>query len=276
MQRADALYEARSKVHLGQSLRELWRFREVVWAFASRAVRVRYKQLALGVVWVVLQPLAFMMIFSVFFGRVIGIRGGGAPYAASTLAALIAWTFVAGAVGFGANSLVEETNVLRKVYFPREAPVIGALLASLLDLGVSVVLAILLMPFLGGHLGVELIALPVVVIALVVPVLGVVLPLAAFNVYYRDLRYALPFAIQLWLFASPIAYPLSQIPDHWRNWYSLVNPLVAPIDGLRRVLAVGEWPDWELTAASTGIGLVLLVAGYRIFKGLEAEFADVI
>jgi lipopolysaccharide transport system permease protein len=273
----ESVYDGARRPSLANAWRELSSYREVVWSFAVRGVRVRYKQAALGVGWAVLQPLAFLTIFILFFGRVVKVSGGGgATYAAFAISALVPWQFVASGVSFGANALVNDADLLRKVYFPRESPVLGAVLSVVPDLGIGLILVLLAAPFTHAHFSWTLVFLPILCLAIAIPTLAASLPLGAMNVYYRDFRYLLPFGIQLWLFASPIAYPVSEISPRLRPWYALVNPIVGPLEGFRRVLAVGTTPDWSLLAISVASGTVLLFAGYRWFKSLERDFADVV
>lgn len=257
------------------SLSQLVSYRETVWAFASRGVRVRYKQSALGAVWAVAEPLAFLAVFVVFFGRVARISGGGVPYAAFALSALVPWHFASSAITFGANALVADASLLRKVWFPRAAPVLGAIGSWLPDLAIGLVLLAVMAPLTGAHIGVTAVWALLLAASVVLPVVAVTVPLAALSVYYRDFRHALPFAMQLWLLASPVAYPLTRVPPGWRVPYALANPLVGPLEGFRRVLAAGLGPDWGLLLASTASSVVLLVAGYRVFSHLERDFADV-
>jgi lipopolysaccharide transport system permease protein len=261
---------------MGRSLLVLWDHREIVWSFARRSFQIRYKQSVLGVLWAVVQPLATLAIFVVFFGKVARVSGGGVPYAAFALSALGPWQFVNSAVSFSSASLINEASLLRKVYFPREAPVLGALGSNLVDLGIMLTLLVLLEPVLGGHEGVSLLWTPLLVGALVLPVLGVALPLAGMAVFFRDVKYIVPFAVQFWMFASPVVYPVSRIPAHWLPLYATLNPLVGPIDGFRRVFALGRAPDGGLLAISAATGALLLVGGYLLFKRLEPEMADVV
>jgi lipopolysaccharide transport system permease protein len=258
------------------SLRLLWAHREVVSSFALRSLRVRYKQSFLGVMWAVIQPLAFLGLFVVFFGHVAKLSGGGVPYAAFALSALGPWQFVTSAVSFGGAALVNEASIMRKVYFPREAPVIGTVATSLVDLGIIIVLILIASPLLGGHFGLSLIWLPLLVLTLVIPALAVALPLAGMGVYYRDVKYVLPFLVQFWMFASPVAYPVSRVPVGWRPAYAALNPAVGPLESFRRVFALGIAPDWGLLAISAASGTFLLLVGYRVFKRLEPEMADVV
>jgi lipopolysaccharide transport system permease protein len=274
--RVEHVYDADGRLRATEALAELWQFREVLWAFASRTFRLRYKQTVLGVAWVVLQPLLFLAVFVLVFGRAAGLSGGGAPYAAFAASSLVGWSFVSASVALGANALVVDAGLLRKVYFPREAAVLGCVISFLPDIGIGMGLVLLLLPLTGGSVGLSLVSAPLLVPALLLPVIAVVLPLAALSVHFRDFRYIIPFGIQLWLFASPVAYPVTELPENVRWVYALLNPVVGPLEGMRRVFALGEWPDWELLGLSALTGVVLTVVGYRLFKRLEGQFADVV
>ncbi len=260
---------------LVDSTRVLWAHAEVVWSFFRRSLQVRYKQSVLGVLWAVIQPLATLGLFVVFFGKVVKISGGGVPYAAFAMSALAPWQFVSSAVNFGGNAVTNEASLLRKVYFPREAPVIGAIGSNLVDLGIMMVLLLIAEPLLGGHLGLSLLCAPLLIVVLILPVLAVSLPMAGLAVFYRDVKYILPFVIQFWMFASPVVYPLSRVPKNWWPLYAAVNPLVGPLDGFRRVFTLGAAPDWGLLGISAATGALALLAGYKWFKRLEPEMADV-
>jgi lipopolysaccharide transport system permease protein len=259
-----------------QALRELWSFRSTVLAFAERDVRVKYKQALLGIGWAILQPLAFMTIFSLTLGRLANVAGGGAPYPAFALSALVPWTFLQTGVTFGANALLTDGALLRKVYFPREIPVLGAIAAAGLDLAIGLVLFSIIGPILGANVSWVWLMVPLLCVAMAVLGAGVSLALAGMNVYYRDFRYALPFALQFWLFASPVAYPLSVIPDQWKWLYVIANPAAGLLDGFRRALALGALPDMRILLLSLTSAAMVTVLGYRIFKSLEPNFADVI
>jgi ABC-type polysaccharide/polyol phosphate export permease len=276
VKRPELVIQGGASRRLTQALRELWLFRGTVLAFAERDVRVKYKQAYLGVAWAVIQPLAFMAIFTVAFGRLAKVPGGGAPYAAFALSALVPWTFLQASIAFGANALLTDSALIRKVYFPREVPVLGAVLAGSVDFAIGLSLFALLGPFLGARVSPTWLLAPLLGAMLAVLAAGVSLMLAALNVYYRDFRYALPFALQLWLFASPIAYPLAVVPARWRGVYVALNPAAGVLDGFRRVLALGELPDSGLLAVSLAGTLIVLWMGYRIFKSLERNFADVV
>src|SRR5947208_2227586 len=187
---------------LGQALRELWAFRHTALAFAERDVRVKYKQTVLGILWAVIQPLAFMVIFTVAFGRLAKVPGGGAPYPAFPLSALVPWTFLQSAVTFGANALLMDAAIIRKDYLPRAVPVLGAVTHASVDLAIGVGLFAVLAPMIGARFSMTWLLVPALAVLLALLAVAVALPLAALNVYYRDFRYALPFALQLWLFVS--------------------------------------------------------------------------
>ena len=257
-----------------ESVRILVAHGEVVRSFARRSLKIRYKQSVLGVAWAVVQPLATLAIFVVFFGRVAKISGGGVPYAAFAISALGPWQFVSNAISFGSLSVINEGALLRKVYFPRMAPVIGAVASNLVDLSIMLVLLLLLEPILGGQLGASLVTVPLIVLVLVIPTLGLCLFLAGLAVFYRDLKYVVPFAVQFLMFASPVAYPISNIPSQWQLVYAAANPWVGPVSAFRDVFALGTYPDWTLLGISAATGFVMLFAGYELFKHLEPEMAD--
>lgn len=276
MSRIELVIEGGPHLRLVQALRELWAFRPTVLAFAERNVRVKYKQAVFGVAWAVAQPLAFMAIFVFAFGRVAKVPGDGAPYAASALAALIPWTFLQTGVSFGSDALIADGAMLRKVYFPREVPVLASILSSSLDFAIGLGLFAVLGPFLGARVAATWLLAPVLGVVLAILASGVALALAGLNVYYRDFRYALPLAVQLWMFASPVAYPLSIVPERWRGLYVIVNPAAGVLDGFRRALALGRLPEPDLLGLSLAGATVIAVVGYRIFKSLEPNFADVV
>jgi len=267
---------ASARPSLRQALVELWAFRGTILAFAERDIRVKYKQAVLGVAWALLQPLAFLGIFAVFFGRVAKIGGDGVPYAAFALTALIPWNYVSTTVSFGANALLSDASLVRKVYFPREVPVLAAAVASCVDIAAGLVAFLVLGPILGAHLGWTALLAPLLVPLVAIPAIGLALALAALNIHYRDFRYALPLGVQLWMFASPVAYPLTKLPADWQLLYAFLNPVAGPLEGFRRVLGLGVLPSPELLGASLLGGAVWLWLGYRLFKAMEPSFADVI
>lgn len=259
-----------------QGLRELWAFREVVWAFAERNIRMKYKQAALGVAWAVIQPLAFLAVFVTVFGRIGGLSKVGGSYPVFALSALVPWFFLQSAVSLGAQALLMDGAILKKVYFAREAPVLGAVMAAGLDFAIGLGLLALLYPFLGVQWSWTMILAVPLWVALMVLASGVAMLFGALTVYYRDFRYALPLLLQLWMFASPVAYPLTSVPERWRTLYIVANPAAGILDGFRRTLADGRTPDLHLLAVSLTMTLIVAWAGYRAFKRLEAGFADAV
>lgn len=259
------------------SLAEVVRYREVMRSFASRNIRLKYKQASLGFTWAILQPLAFVGIFTVFFHRVAHLSvGGGVPYAAFSMSVVIPWQFVSNATSLASGSLLNEAGSLRKVYFPKETAVLGAVISSLVDLGIGMVLLLVISPFLGANLGINLLFLPLLMLAILVPVTAVSFPLAGLYVYYRDVRFALPLGVQLWMYVSPVVYPLTKVPQHWRLAYAFLNPVVGQLYGYFRVVAMGARPDWTLLGASLLSGCLLLQVGHSVFRRLQPRFADVI
>ncbi len=256
-----------------QALRELWAFREVVWAFAERDTRLKYKQAALGVAWAVIQPLTFLAVFMLVFRRIAGVSGGEVAYPAFALSALVPWFFFSTALSFGGQALLRAGSLVRKVYFPREATVLGAVLSVGIDFAVGVALLLILGPVLGARLSwAVLLAVPLWLI-LAVLASGCALLLGALNVYYRDFRYLIPLIVQLWMLASPVAYPLSAV-HKWRMLYILANPTVGVLDGFRRTFAQGQPPDLGLLMTSAAGACVAAAAGYWVFKRMEPGFAD--
>ena len=268
--------EGRAGGRLVPRLRELWAYREVVWAFAERNTLLKYKQAVLGVAWSLLQPLVFLGVFFIVFGRMARISGGGSSYAAFALAALVPWFFIQNSVSFGAQALLSDAALVRKVYFPREASVLGAVLSAGLDFGFGLILLLALEPFLGGRLSWSVISVVPLWLMLAALASGVAMLLGALNVYYRDFRYVLPVFLQLWMFASPVAYPITTIRPELRMLYIAVNPAAPLLDGFRRVLTQGQWPDPGMCAVGAAGAVVLLGAGYWLFKSMEPGFADAV
>lgn len=256
------------------ALRELLAFRGVLAAFALRAIKIRYKQAALGVGWAVVQPVLAAGIFAVFLGRLAHVPSEGVPYVLFALAGMVAWTYFSTAVGAGADSLVAQQTLLRKIFFPREVLPLAAVGAALVDLAPGVATLAVAAALYGIAPAVGWVALPLLVAVLVVFAAAVALALAAVNVYYRDVKYALPFVLQLGLFASPVVYSLGLVPEDWRTLYAVGNPMAAVIDGLRRVFLHQEWPDLAVTLGALLWSVLLLAGAYALFKRLERGFSD--
>ena len=256
------------------NLRDLWAYRELVYFLTWRDVKVRYKQTLLGAAWAVIQPVAATIVFWLFFGRLAGVGSDGIPYPVFAYAGLMVWTFFSNALNNSGNSLVGNANLITKVYFPRMIIPGAAVAAGLVDLAIAFVILIGLMMYYGIHATANLLILPAPVMLTALLALGVGLWTSALNVKYRDIRYALPFGIQLWMFATPIVYPASLVPDKWR-WLLVLNPMTGIVEGYRAAL-FGSRLDWQALGVSALITLLVLVYSAFAFKRMERSFADIV
>jgi lipopolysaccharide transport system permease protein len=256
------------------SPRELWRYRDLAYQIAARDVTVRYRQTALGATWAVLQPIGFMVVFTLFFGKLAGVSSDGLPYALFSLAALVPWTFFANAMLLGSESLVSNSALVSKIYFPRIFMPAGAIAAGLVDLGISLVILFAIVLIWGYVPPLAVLVLPLLIAIMLATALGVTAGLSAVNVRYRDVRYVIPFGIQMWLFVSPVAYPSSLIDEPWRT-VSAINPMVGVIEGFRWAVLGADAP-LALIGVSAASALVLFVAGLAYFDRVERSFADFI
>ena len=269
----EAVYEPMGDISLVASLRELWTYREVAWSFGMRRIRTRYKQAVFGFLWALVQPLAFLALFVGF----IGADGEGkGSYAAGTFAALVAWQFVNSAVSGAGSSLIGEAGLIRKVYFPRECVVLGGIGSFLPDLAFNLIALVLVAPLFGAEVSWNWLYLLPIALVVVATSIAISIPLAALAVYYRDVLYALPFVVQLWLFGSPIAYTIDRVAHRWWWVYATLNPMVGPLVSFRNIVARGEGPSWKLLGISMLTMVILLGAGYRWFKALERGFAEAV
>ena len=256
-------------------LRELWEYRELMYFLTWRDIKVRYKQTALGAAWAIIQPLSTMIVFSLFFGRLARIPSDGVPYPLFSFAALVPWTFFANGLTQSANSVVLSQNLITKIYFPRLAVPIATVLAGAVDFVLAFVVLVGLMLFYGTPLTLHALwVVPFSLLALVTA-LGVGFWLAALNVQYRDVRYAVPFLVQLWLFATPIAYPSSLLSEPWRTVYGL-NPMVGVVEGFRWALLGTATAPGAMVLVSTVAALVVAIGGALYFRRMEQTFADVV
>lgn len=255
-------------------LAELWAYRELVGVLAQRDIRVRYKQTVLGAAWAVLQPLATMLLFTVVFGHFARVPSDGLPYPIFVYSALLPWTFFANTVSASGLSLVNSQQLVSKVYFPRLVIPLSTLGAPLLDFAVASLILLGLMSWYGIGWTPQLLAAPVLIAALVFIALGVGTLLSALIVSYRDFRYVIPFMVQFWLFATPVIYPASLIPETYR-WLLFLNPMAGVIDGFRATF-LGLPFNWPGIALSLAVGMVIFVAGVAYFERTERRFADII
>jgi lipopolysaccharide transport system permease protein len=259
----------------GLALRELWDYRELAHFLVWRDLKVRYKQTALGIGWAVVQPLVTVVIFSVIFGRLADLPSDSVPYPVFTLSALLPWQLFSAAFTGAGASVVGSANLITKVYFPRLIVPIAAVLAPLADFLVWTGLLAVVMAWYGIAPTWNIVWLPLLTLAAVGLALGVGLWVAALNVRYRDVRYLLPFALQAWLWVSPVAYSLELVPERWKAVYGL-NPLVGVIQGFRWALLGSEAPGAALLLPATLITLVLVLGGLFYFRRTEDHFADLI
>lgn len=256
-------------------LGDIWHYRELLYFLTWRDIKVRYKQTVIGGAWAILQPLIAMAIFSLFFGRLLDVPSDDIPYPLFAYAGMVVWTFFANGTSFAANSLVVEANMVRKVYFPRAVVPLSSILAGLLDFALAFVVLIGMMAFYGRGPGLEVFYLPLFLFLALVTTVGVGLWLSALNVMFRDVRYAVPFLVQAWLFATPIAYPSSILSGGWRLVYG-VNPMAGVVEGFRWTLLGAESRVGPMIAVSAGTAMLLLVTGAFFFRRTERIFADVI
>lgn len=257
------------------NLRRLARYRETLITFSLRDLKVRYKQTLLGVLWAVIPPFMLMVVFNVIFSRFARMPSEGLPYPIFVYSALLPWIFFSSAVAASANSLIGNIRIISKVYFPREILPWASVGATGADFLVGFAIFAGMMLFYHTPLTwYALLFVPLLAVQIIYAA-GIGLSAAAFNVYYRDVRYALPLLLQLWMYATPIVYPLSVVPGQLRAAYFVLNPMAGLIDGYRRVLVRGLPPDPVAVVLSTASALVTLLVCYRIFKLLEREFADV-
>lgn len=264
-----------SKSSLAIELRDLWAYRELLYFLTWRDLKVRYKQTALGIAWAIIQPLFTMIIFTLFFGRLAGVPSDGVPYPVFVYAGLLVWTFFANAVSSSGNSLVGNANLLTKVYFPRMIIPGAAVGAGLVDFAIAFVILIGMMVYYGVSLTWSVMLLPPLVLITTLLALGIGMWMSALNVKYRDIRYALPFLIQLWMFVSPVIYPASFVPQKYR-WLLALNPLTGIIEGFRAAVFGQKAVDWMLLGISAATTLALLVYAAYTFRKMERNFADII
>jgi len=264
-----------SKGWLSIDFKELWRYRELVYFLTWRDIKVRYKQAVLGVAWAILQPLLTMVIFSVIFGSLLGTPSEGIPYPLFSLTALLPWQLFASALQRSSISLVGNSNLITKVYFPRLAIPLASVFASLVDFLVSFIVLIGVMIYFGYWPGWNFFLLIPMVLLTILTALSVGLWLSAMNVQYRDIQHMVPFIIQAWMYASPIVYPIETIPEGLWRWLYGLNPMVGVIQGFRWVIVGGNPPDLTMLI-SFGAVILLLVSGLYYFRRMEKTFADIV
>jgi lipopolysaccharide transport system permease protein len=255
--------------------KELWSARELLYFFVWRDIKVRYKQTAIGAAWAVLQPFMTMVVFSLFFGKLAKMPSHGLPYPIFYYSALLPWMYFATALQNATNVVVEQQQVITKVYFPRLVLPMSAVAAGLLDFAIAFVVFLGMMAYYRIMPGWAILLFPCFLLLAVATALGVGLWLSALNAIYRDVRYVIPFLVQFWLFASPVAYPSSLVPERWRWLYGL-NPMAGVIEGFRWALTGHGQPPNILLGVSTGMVMLLLGGGLVYFHKMEGTIADVV
>ena len=254
---------------------ELYRYRHLLIGWTLREIKVRYKQSLLGAAWAVLQPLSIMLVFSLVFGYLLQVPADGVPYPVFSYAALVPWTFLATSITFAVPSLVNNMNLVTKVYLPRQIFPIASVAASFVDfLIASMVFAGMMLAF-GVAFTPALLALPLIVGIEIVLILGVVLLASAVNVFYRDIRFVVPLGMQLWMYLTPIIYPVSQVPPAAEPYFML-NPMAGLVEAYRAVTLHGRWPEWSTLGTAGLVSVAIFVAGYTYFRRTEWQFADII
>ena len=268
---------------LGLNLKDLWLYRELVYFLIWRDVKVRYKQTALGAAWAIIQPFMTMVVFTIFFGRLAKVPSGDLPYPIFSYTALLPWELFAKALSDAGRSLIQNRNMITKVYFPRLVIPVASVVSGVVDFALAFVVLIGMIIYynsdLGGNYGITpnyaVLTLPLFLLLAMITSLGVGLWLSALNVIYRDVNYILPFITQLWLFVTPIAYPSSMIPEKWQLIYAL-NPMAGVVEGFRWALLGMEPAPGPMVAVSTTIAVIILITGLFYFRRMERTFADLV
>jgi lipopolysaccharide transport system permease protein len=261
---------------LWSHLKELYKHTELLYLITQREIKVRYKQSVLGVLWAILQPFSLMLVFSLFFGVFQKMPSDGIPYPLFSYSALLPWTFFATSLAFAIPSLIQNSQIITKIYFPREVIPLASVFAAFIDFLIASVIFVGMMVFYQRPVTWNLLYVAPLLIVQILFTVGVCLMLSAFTVLYRDVRHTLPLVIQIWMFVTPVLYPVSVIPEKYRTFYMLINPMAGIIDGYRRAIVQGVTPELNYLVLTTGVSLFLLWAGYKYFKHLEHEFADIV
>lgn len=264
-----------SRGWVGLKLKELWEYRELVYFLVWRDVKVRYKQTVLGAAWAVIQPLFSMLVFTVVFGKLAKMPSDGIPYPLFSYAALLPWNYFAQGLSSSSDSLVGSANLIRKVYFPRLAIPVASVCGGVVDFLIAFAVLLLMMGYFGVSPTANVVWLPGFLLLAVVTALGVGLWLSALNVQYRDVKYTVPFLVQFWMYATPIVYPSSLLPEPWKTLYG-VNPMAGVVEGFRWALLGVKTPPGAMLWVSVAAAVLLLVSGAYFFRRMEKTFADVV
>ncbi|MFW6116196.1 MAG: ABC transporter permease [bacterium] len=264
-----------SKGWISLDLRELWEYRELLYFLTWRDIKVRYKQTVLGAAWAIIQPFFTMVVFSLFFGKLAKVPSDDIPYPIFSYAALVPWQFFASGLSQSSTSLVASANLIKKVYFPRLVVPVSAVISGAVDFALAFLVLLGMMLFYGIVPTGAVVWLPLLLLLALLTSLGVGLWLTAMNVQFRDVRYAVPFLVQAWMFATPIAYPSSLLDEPWRTLYG-INPMVGVVEGFRWALLGTETAPGPIIVVSALVAVGLLVSGAFYFRRMEKTFADVV
>ena len=259
---------------LWSSMREIFAYRELLWVLILKDVKVRYKQTLLGATWALIRPLASLAIFTILFGKIAKIPSEGYPYSVFVFSGLLPWLFHASAVTASATSLVGSSQLVTKVYFPRAIIPLSTIGGAFVDFMIALMVFIVYSILLGVNIGFNVLWLPVLTIPMVTTAMGVGMLLAAVTVRYRDVVHAVPFLVQIWMYLTPVIYPVNFIPGHWQ-FLLYINPVTAVVEAFRAVV-LNKTVAWPMLGLSFTIGLVLLTFGFLLFRRVERGFADVI
>jgi lipopolysaccharide transport system permease protein len=256
-------------------LNELKKHRELLFSWTLRDFKVRYSQSLLGVTWAILQPFSLMIIFSAVFSVFLKVPTDGIPYPVFAYTAILPWTFFANALSFAIPSLVSNMNLVSKIYFPREIFPLSSILVCLIDFGVASIIFVLMLLFYRVPVGLTILYVPLILIVQIILTFGISLLGSAVIVFYRDVRFVIPLALQIWMYVSPVIYPANMVPPKFRSIYFL-NPMAVLIDTYRRIILFNQTPDWRYLGLTSLLSVLLMVGAYRYFKRAEREFADLI
>ncbi len=258
-----------------QTIKEIYSAKDLLWIWTRREIMIRYKQSILGVVWAILQPLALMIIFNVVFSFFIRVPTDGIPYPIFSYTALLPWTFFSTSLSFATSSLAGNMSLITKIYFPRLVLPLASIFAAFFDFLIASTVFIGLMIWYKIPLTWNLLWIPVIILIQVILTIGIVMPASAMNVFYRDIRFVVPLVLQLWLYATPIIYPMSAIPERYR-WILPFNPMTGIIESYRLTILQGQQPNFLHLGTSMLISLIFLTVGFVYFKRVEFQFADLI
>jgi lipopolysaccharide transport system permease protein len=264
-----------SKGWIPLNLKEIWEYRELTGIFIWRDLKVRYRQTVIGALWAIVQPFLTMVIFSIFFGRLGKIPSDSIPYPVFSFTALVPWTFFANGINLASNSLVNNSDMIKKIYFPRLTMPFASVLAGLVDFILAFIILLGMMLYYGFVPTVNIIWFPFFILLAITTALGVSIWFSAMNVQFRDVRYMIPFITQIWLFATPVAYPSSMLSEPWRTLYGL-NPMVGVVEGFRWALLGTDAAPGMMFFVSFFVSLFILVSGIYYFRRMEKVFADII